>query len=135
MRNTLIAAAAAAALAIVSIPQTVAAKSGGWSGKGGGWSGKGGGGKSSGFHGKGHHKGGHKHARRFHGPSFSWGWSWPYYVGTRDTLIVEYPRQAEPDFGAPSRVAEPKIYTVGTDGGCRSEKVSVPQGTVTVYRC
>jgi hypothetical protein len=141
MRNMLIAAAATAALTIVTISDPAAAKSGGWSGKGGGggfgkggWSGKGGGGKLGGFHGKKH--GSFKHGRRFHAPvQFSWGWSWPYYVGRSDTLIVEYPRQTQPDFAAPSRVAEPKVYTAGTDGGCRTERVSVPEGTVNVIRC
>jgi hypothetical protein len=143
MRSKVLAATATLVLALGmnSLPAT--AKSGGWSGKGGG----GGFGKSGGFFksgafhgkgfGKGHHfgKGGFKHAHRFGKfNSFFWG-GWPAIVNTRTNLIVRYQEPPAPPPAPPVVIAQPKIYTAGTGGGCNVEHVNVPQGTVNVYRC
>jgi hypothetical protein len=143
MRSKVLAATATLVLALGMNSLPAMAKSGGWSGKsGGGGFGKSGGFfKSGAFHGKGfgkgHHfgKGGFKHAHRFGKfNSFFWG-GWPAIIDRPTNLIVRYQEPSAPPPAPPVVVAQPKIYTAGTAGGCSVEHVNFPQGTVNVFRC
>ena len=117
-------------------------KSGGFGGgfKSGGF-GKFGGFKSAGFHGKGHFGKFHgfKHARfgkfnRFNNALF-WG-GWPALVDSPSTnVIIRYPDQPVDTAVWPVRPVEPKVFSVGTGGGCSVEHVNVSNGVVNVYRC
>jgi hypothetical protein len=150
MRNLVIAAAATVALALSPISQPAAAKSGGSFG-GGGFGKFGGSFKSGGFHGKGFGKGfshgkgfghgkghkfgkgfgGFKHARHRFRPIIGW----PVAVTAARTRLVRAAPEAPKAPPPPPPVAEWKIYTVDTDGGCTSERVVVSSGIVRIYRC
>jgi hypothetical protein len=145
MRHKVLATTAAVVLAFGMNSLPAVAKSGGWSGgKGGGGFGKSGGfSKWGGHHGKGHHfgKGGFKHAHGFkHRHGFRnqdwifWGGWWPGYYDTPTNLIVRYQEPVAPP-PPPVVVAQPKVLSAGTPGGCNVEHVNVAQGTVNVYRC
>jgi len=84
-------------------------------------------------HARRHHARRH-HARRHHGFP---GWSLPV------AAAVVYPVAGDVTGSIPATEPPlpitPKLYRVGTDGGCRSERVPVAtasgQGEVTVIRC
>jgi hypothetical protein len=90
-----------------------------------------------GFHGKASFHGkwgkGFHHAHRFHRPRFAFGLPIMAFV-QRPVVVVRKTETPQPT-PEPTRIAEAKIYRVGTEGGCRSERVNVPQGVVTVWRC
>ena len=84
-------------------------------------------------------KHGHRHAGRHgrhrHGGFLPWG----YAAGLETILIDENGQSAKPPAPPPQPFAEWKIYLVGTDGGCRSERVPVApangSGEVNIIRC
>jgi hypothetical protein len=151
---------AAATIAVGAMNGSAAHAQLAFGGGGGGGGGKGGGGgfsfggigKSGGFHGRSfstgkgrfvgkggfrHGRYGHrfKYAKRFKYPVYAYGWP-AFGAVVQNTVLRDQPVEelliTPPP---PPRVAEWKIYQVGTPGGCRSERVNVQQGAVNVIRC
>jgi hypothetical protein len=161
MRFVRVLLVAAAAIVVGALNGSVAHAQLAFGGGGGGGGGKGGGGgfsfggtgKSGGFHGRSFstgkgrfvgkggfrraHRGGHrfKYAKRSKYPLYAYGWP-AFGAVVQTTVLRDEPgeeRAITPP--PPPRVAEWKIYQVGTTGGCQSERVNVQQGTVRVIRC
>lgn len=150
---------AAAAIVVGALNASTAHAQLAFGGGGGGGKGGGGGfsfggiGKSGGFHGRNFstgkgrfvgrggfrhaHRYGHrfKYAKRFKYPMYAYGW--PAFGAVVQTNVLrDEPlevRTVTPP--PPPRVAEWKIYQVGTSGGCQAERVNVQQGTVNIIRC
>jgi hypothetical protein len=136
MRGFALAAAACVGLGFVTLlpPAGAAAKPSGFSAHGG---------KHFGHHGLHHfhshairHHARRHHARRHHHLRGFPVWSYPLAAivyRTGDDVTGSIPAME------PQRTLAPKIYRVGSDGGCRSERVQVTtasgQGEVTVIRC